>query len=93
MEIFYAIPGSKYGEGIFLTEYKDQMQLIAGRAGKEGTNYQKWAFPQNKDRKPTEKAIPVSVNLGDRSTAISILEKILSELRGSHGGDETYIPF
>jgi hypothetical protein len=89
MEIYYAIPSSKYKEGVFLTEYKNQMQLIAAKKGNDGNNYKSYAFPQvwNKEKKeaePGEKAIPVCVNFGDRSTAISILEKILAELRGSH---------
>lgn len=79
-EIFYKVPESKYGDGVFLEEYKGTYQLIAGNTGGDGTNYKKWAFPQNKDRKPTEKAIPVSVNLGPRHTAIDILKKMVAEL-------------
>ena len=88
MEIFYKIPDSKYFEGVFLEEYKGQIQLIAGRVGKEGTNYRKWSFPQGQDRKPGDKAIPVSVNLGARHNAIEILEKILAELKGKHVKDD-----
>lgn len=88
MGIFYEIPGSKWGDGVFLEEYKGSYQLIAGRAGNEGTNYKRWAFPKTKDKKPTEKAIPVSVNLGDRSTAIGILKKMVAELEGSHSNDD-----
>jgi len=84
MEIFYKIPGSKYFEGVFLEEFRGNIQLAAGKAGKEGTNYKKWAFVQGADRKPGDKAIPVSVNLGARHSAIDILEKVLAELKGSH---------
>ena len=83
-EIFYELPESKYGDGVFLEEYKGVYQLIAGNTSRDGTNYKKWAFPQNKDRKPTEKAIPISVNLGPRHTAIDILKKMVAELEGSH---------
>lgn len=90
VEIFYAIPDSKYNEGIFLEEYNGQIQLIAGRAGKEGKNYKKWALPQiydpaTKQSKSGTKALPVSVNLGFRDEAIFTLEKILKELRGGTG--------
>jgi hypothetical protein len=84
MDKFYKIPESKYNDGIFLEEFKGNVQLIAGQAGKEGIYYKRWSFPQAKDRKPGDKAIPVSVNLGPRHTAIEIIEKILAELRGSH---------
>lgn len=88
LEIFYRILDSKYFEGVFLEEFRGCIQLAAGKASKEGTNYKKWAFPQGADRKPGEKAIPVSVNLGPRHTAIEILEKMLAELKGSHGKEE-----
>ena len=88
-EIFYELPESEYGDGVFLEEYKNQIQLIAGNTGRDGTNYKKWAFPQNKDRKPTEKAIPVSVNLGSRYMAIDILKKMVAELEGVPFGVRT----
>lgn len=83
-EIFYKVPESKYSDGVFLEEYKGVFKLIAGNTGRDGTNYKKWAFPQNKDRKPTEKATPVSVNLGPRYTAIGILKKMIAELENPH---------
>jgi len=92
MEIFYKIPDSKYFEGVFLEEFRGNIQLAAGKAGKEGTNYKRWAFPQGADRKPGDKAVPVSVNLGARHNAIEILEKILVELRGSHGKEPQSTP-
>lgn len=82
-----AIEDSKYREAVILNEYNGSYSLVSGQIGKDGKTYSRWAFPQNKDRKPNEKAIPVSVNLGDRYVAIDILKKMVAELEGSHAGE------
>ena len=38
------------------------------------------AFPQNKDREPIDKAIPMGVKLGDQREAIAILKHFLEQL-------------
>lgn len=82
MEIFFEIPESKYGDGIFLQEYNGKISLVSGRKGKEGTNHMRWCYPQ-KDKGPAEKAIPWQIGLGlNRQSAATLLQKILSELAG-----------
>ncbi len=97
-EIWYKTESSEYREGFFLNEYhkgndNECFYLSSGREGNEGTNYKEWAFPQDKDRKPREKAIPVSVKLGTRNEAIEVLKKVLRELvADSQGGVEDDVP-
>ena len=82
-EIFFEIPGSKYGEGIMLEEYNDRISLVLAQKGKgNGTTYKKWCFPQTKDREPAEKAIPWKIQIGrDRQEAVETLRKIAMELK------------
>ena len=70
------IPGSEYGEVVIINEYNGVYSLCSGREGKEGKVYKNWAFPQDKDKKPREKAIPVKVTLGDQNTARDVVLKI-----------------
>jgi len=56
LEVFFEYPDSKYGEGIMLEEYNDRISLVLAQKGKgEGTAWKKWAYPQNKERQPTER--------------------------------------
>lgn len=83
LEIFIEIPGSKYGEGIMLNEYNGEVSLVSARKGKgNGTNYMKWCFPE-RDKQPTEKAVPWKIKIGmGRKEAATVLQKILAELAG-----------
>lgn len=77
---------SEYGKGIELNEYKGRFFIHASKEGSDGKVYSDWAFPQDRDRKPKDKAIPVKVELGDRPTAIKALRYLLSEL-GDEAGE------
>jgi len=77
-EIFFKRESSEFGEGILFQEYKDNFYLIA--AGRGHAIWKKYCFPQKKDKNPTEVAIPMGVNLGDRYEAIEMLEKFLKVL-------------
>jgi len=81
-EFFFKRPNGQFGEGVIFQEYKDKFYLIAG--GKGNTVWKRFCFPQKKDKQPTEVAIPMSVNLGDRYEAIEMLKSFLKAL-----GDET----
>lgn len=76
---------SEYGNGGDLNEYKGRFFIHAAREGSDGKVYSEWAFPQDKDRKAKDKAIPVKVELGDRETAIKALRYWLSELGVTDG--------
>ena len=80
---------SKYGDCILLDEYNGQISIVSAREGKDGKTYPQWAFPQDKDRKPRDKAIPLKVTLGDRDTAIRHLRYMLDVLEG---GQSEYEP-
>ena len=80
-EIFYKLHDSKWNEGIFLQEYKDEFFLMAGGEGKEGSNWKKWVFPQLKSREPAVKAIPLQIRLGDRVQAKKLLEAFLENFK------------
>lgn len=81
-EIFFDLE-TKYGEGVLLEEYNEEYSLIAASKGQgQGTIFKKWVFPQMKDRKPAEKALPWKVTLGGHRQAIKALEYFLKHLKG-----------
>ena len=80
-ELFFRVEGSKYGEGAMLNKYGDNYSIVAARESlKGGTIYKDWAFPQDKDRQPKAKAVPMGVKIGDRNQAIGILRAMLAAL-------------
>jgi hypothetical protein len=83
---------SKY-DGIGLEEYKGTYSLQAMREGADGEYRPVWAkYRKGKDLYQ-EKAWPVKVNLGDKKTAVGILEALLAEItKGDTSADNT-IPF
>ena len=72
----------KYHEGCGLDDYNGQISICADKGGKDGKIYLRWCFPQNKDRKPSEKGLPWKVDLGSRERAIKILEAFVRVLKG-----------
>jgi len=85
--------GNKYNDIILLDEYNEQISVVSAREGKDGKIYPQWVFPQDKDRQPRDKAIPLKVTLGDRATAARHLRFLADALEGMEstrgiGGDE-----
>jgi len=72
---------TKYGDHVIMEEYNEQYSIIAARKGKDGAIWKEWVFPQDGDRKPRDKAIPLKVFLGGHAQAIKVLEYMLAELR------------
>lgn len=80
-ELFFRIEGGDYGDGAMLNKYGDNYSIIAAQESQTGgTVYKRWAFPQDKDKKPRPKAIPMGVKLGNRTQAIGILRAMLAAL-------------
>jgi hypothetical protein len=76
--------GGDYGDCLVLNKHGDKYSLVAARKSKsaEGTVWMEWAFPQDKDKQPRAKAIPLGVRIGDRMTAIGALRWALQQLEG-----------
>ena len=97
--------GNDYHDVILLDEYNGIISIVSGREGKDGKNYPQWVFPQDQNRKPREKAIPLKVSLGDRDNAIKHLRYLLDcleagemppvsdDMTGTSGIDDDSIPF
>ena len=81
MEVTIPIPHSNYNECIIIEKYGDQYSLVSGVLSQkaDGTVFKKWGFPQDKDKKPREKAIPWKITLGNRNDAIEIIKSIALE--------------
>ena len=86
------ITNEKYRRGFKLDAYGDIYSLVAAReyTDKSGETKEamEWAFPQDKDRNPREKAIPVKIELGTRDEAIANLRRVLAELVAEPDGPE-----
>ena len=89
----------QYHNGVCLELYNDEIGICRANRGKDGKVYVKYGFPQVKDRKPAEKAMPWKVVLGSKSQAIEMLETFVSILKGAEtqtggtGIDNGEIPF
>jgi len=81
----------QYKSGFMLDEYKNSYSLVAARQYDKDGDLQtakEWAFPQDKDRKPRAKAIPVKIELGPRDVAIKRLKQTLAMLGAEPDGPE-----
>lgn len=72
--------GTGNGNGIKLEEYQGNFSLTSQRE-KDGNFYGQWATYQIGKDKHAEKDWPVKVALGDRETAIGVLQMLLAELQ------------
>jgi hypothetical protein len=82
-EMFFKRENSEYNEGIIFQEYRDNFYLVSGGKGQHAV-WKKFCFPQRKDKTPTDTAIPMGVNLGNRHEAIKMFKSFLKAL-----GNET----
>jgi hypothetical protein len=88
-ELFYEIEDSKYGDGVVLNKYGDRYSIVAARKGKdEGTVWKEWAFPQDRDKQPRAKAIPLGVRIGNFTETVKFAKWLLSNLQPAGGQDE-----
>jgi len=78
----YVEVNEQYHSGAALDEYQDTISICSAWIGKDGECCMRWAFPQIKDRKPSEKALPVSIRLGNKDQAIEILKGFIAALSG-----------
>jgi hypothetical protein len=101
-EIVFRLEGNEYGDCVILRKYGDNYQLVNGFiSNRTDQVVMKWAFPQGKDKKPREKALPVQINLGNLTSARSILQQALEALpvaphgrqRGIDATNDEDIPF
>jgi len=79
----------QYHNGVCLELYNDEIGICRANRGKDGKVYVKYGFPQVKDRKPAEKAMPWKVVLGSKSQAIEMLETFVSMLKGDTAGEQS----
>ena len=69
--------------GFFVDEYKGEYSLTAAYEATNGTFYRKWAKEKVGKDAYSDKDRPVKVILGDKKTAVAVLQKVIAEL-----GDE-----
>lgn len=72
--------GDKYG--IELEEYQGNYSLAATYTGTDGVTRKEWAKRQTGRDQFAEKATPIKVRLGDKSSAVMALQQILNILDG-----------
>lgn len=77
----YVETDSEWKQGAALDYYNQKISIVAANEGKDGKIYMKWVYSQTKERKASEKTIPLKITLGDAGTAINILEGWIKTLR------------
>jgi hypothetical protein len=84
--VFVELEGSKWNDGVALDEYNGIFSVVAAqRSRTNGKIYKRYAFPQNKDKKAVDTAVPMGVRLGNRTQAIQILKQALAALSDRSG--------
>jgi len=80
MQVFH-VTDRLQGSGIVLQEYNGKFELVAAAKSRktDGTLWLKWCYPQ-RDRKPSEKAIPWKLELGNATEAAAALKFFLNQL-------------
>lgn len=92
-ELFFRNGSSDYGDGVVLNKHGDTYSIVTARESQNGgTVYKDWAFPQDKDRKPRAKAIPLGAKLGNRTQAIGILRAMLGALEKPASANNDPVP-
>jgi len=70
----------KYGEGIAIDTYQNEISLVAARKAEDtGEIFMQWVYPLRKvDDKavPSEKMLPWKIRLGSREQALTTLVKL-----------------
>lgn len=78
--------GREYG--FALDEYEGKFSLCSVETGQDGTLYPRWCFPQiGRDKKPSEKSIPMKINMGDDMTSAASVLRLIADMLD--GGDFT----
>ena len=75
----FVIIDEQWRNGVALEEYGGKFSLVRAYQDRDDGVRLKWGYGQ-KDKAPMEKAIPWKVELGDRDTAVSVLNRFLIEL-------------
>ena len=83
METKFFITNEQYGRGFQVEEYAGKIKLVSARKAQTEEIYKDWAFPQDNNRKPRDKAIPVQIDLGTPDEAIARLKCVLDLLEGN----------
>ena len=89
-EDFFLLTNEKYGRGIAIDFYGDEVSLVSASKNESGDIWAEWCYPQRRvDGKnvPAEKGIPFRLSLGVRGDAIRKLEKLLAMLERGETAD------
>lgn len=95
-EVFIRFSDSAYNDGILLSKYGDNYSLVSARESKNGNVYKDWAFPQDKDKKPKERSIPLGIKIGNYTETVRVLKAALAALENTDTEQPQYdedIPF
>ena len=90
-EDFFLLTNAKYGRGIAIDFYGDEVSLVSASKNESGDIWAEWCYPQRRmDGKnvPAEKGIPFRLTLGVRGDAIRKLEELLTMLERGKPADE-----
>ena len=82
LENTFTITNEQYKVGCVLEEYQGSYNICAAQQGQDGKIYLRWCYNQTKERKPSEKTVPVKIGLGSKDQAIEMLETFVSILKG-----------
>lgn len=64
------------GDCFLFQKYGDRYSLVAANDSIKGSKTMKWCYPQTRERKPSDKAIPMGCHLGTRTAALKIINRL-----------------
>lgn len=87
-EEHFIVTDEKWGRGIGLDFYKDEVSIAVADKKEGGEIYLQWVHPQvydNGERMASNKTIPLKITLGLKQQAIQRLEQFIYMLQGGGG--------
>lgn len=72
----------KYGSGIAVNRYKNEVSIVMARQDKDGQIWMDWGYLKKSKNETSDKPIPWRLNLGLQEQAVQILEKLIYMIEG-----------
>lgn len=93
MQEKFFITNAQYNSGFVFQEYNGAIKAVAAYQNREGEIIKKWMFTQGKDRKATDKTLPMQIEFGDNPEEVAeLLREMLEMVEGRIGEKDGRLP-
>ena len=78
----FIMTNEKYGDGIAINRYKNEVSIVMAKKDKDGQIWMGWGHLKTGKDKISDKSMPWRINLGFQDQAVQILEKLIYMIEG-----------